>query len=282
LPIEHSGAPIVEADGTSAGLVFVFRDVSQRRKTEEALRSSEKLALIGRLSATIAHEIRNPLDAVSNVLYLIKSAPGSTPQTRENVAMGEQEVMRMGQIAGQLLNYSRESRTPVSVSIPDILQGTVALFMPKIRAQQIDMHTDYSSKHLVQAIPGELRQVFSNILANALEAVGRNGKICLRSRDAVDWRSGRRGVKVLFSDNGPGIKAEARGRLFTPFFSTKGEQGTGLGLWLTRSLVDKNNGRITFRSNSQPQNRGTTFAIFFPRFESSKSPELVGQDQGEK
>jgi len=270
-PIEHSGAPIMETNGVSAGLVFVFRDVSQRRRTEEALRSSEKLALIGRLSATIAHEIRNPLDAVSNVLYLLKSSPGTSEQVRENIAMGEQEVMRMGQIAGQLLNYSRESRTPISVSIPEILQGTVALFTPKIRAQQIEIGTDFRSRLLVQAIPGELRQVFSNILGNAIEAVGRNGQICIRTRDTVEPNSGRSGVKIIICDDGPGIDPSIQSRLFTPFFSTKGEQGTGLGLWLSRSLVDKHNGTINFRSTTRPHKHGTVFTLFVPQAGESRS-----------
>jgi len=271
-PIEHSGAPIMETNGVSAGLVFVFRDVSQRRRTEEALRSSEKLALIGRLSATIAHEIRNPLDAVSNVLYLLKSSPGATEQVRENIAMGEQEVMRMGQIAGQLLNYSRESRSPISVSIPEILQGTVALFTPKIRAQQIEIGTDFRSRLLVQAIPGELRQIFSNILGNAIEAVGRNGHICIRTRDTVDRHSGRSGVKIIICDDGPGIDPSIQSRLFTPFFSTKGEQGTGLGLWLSRSLVEKHDGTIDFRSSTRPHKHGTVFALFVPQSGESRSP----------
>jgi signal transduction histidine kinase len=185
--------------------------------------------------------------------------------------MGEQEVMRMGQIAGQLLNYSRESRTPISVSIPEILQGTVALFTPKIRAQQIEIGTDFRSRLLVQAIPGELRQVFSNILGNAIEAVGRNGQICIRTRDTVEPNSGRSGVKIIICDDGPGIDPSIQSRLFTPFFSTKGEQGTGLGLWLSRSLVDKHNGTINFRSTTRPHKHGTVFTLFVPQAGESRS-----------
>ena len=170
----------------------------------------------------------------------------------------------MGQIAGQLLNYSRESRTPLRVAIPEIMQGTIGLFTPKIRSQGIEVQTSYRSREKLVAVPGELRQVFSNLLGNAIEASGRGGRIRIEVRDAWDWRSGARGLRGVIGDNGPGINRLTQARLFTPFFSTKGEHGTGLGLWLSRSLVEKHNGVIRFRSSTHPQRHGTVFSLFFP------------------
>ncbi len=263
--IDQTAGGIASEDGVARGSVLVFRDMTQRRRSEEALRSSEKLALIGRMSATIAHEIRNPLDSVANLLYLLRRNPNMDEEGTEFLNLAEEELARVSQIVKQLLSFNREARSPVQVDISEVIESTLTLFAPKLDQQQIRVLRDFGDYPKVTGFPGELRQVFSNLIANAMEASRRGGLITIRVKTSRHWTfPDREGVRVIICDNGSGIPEAARANLFQPFFTTKGERGTGLGLWVSRGIVEKHEGSMNFRTSTRDGHRGTCFNIFLP------------------
>jgi PAS domain S-box-containing protein len=262
IPIDDSGAPIRSRDDKIEGVVLVFHDVTEQRKTELALRNSERLATTGRLAASIAHEIHNPLDAIGNLLYLLQQN-NKDETAREYIAMALQESARVVQMTKQMLSFQREAAKPVQVKIGEVLDSVVALYQRKIDSAGIKLENriDYEGEFLAQ--PGEIRQIFANLLGNAIEASNR-GRIRLHAYPGRDWSSGRRGLRVVVADNGPGIPPEVRGKIFEPFFTTKGESGTGLGLWITSGIVEKYEGAVRLRSTTRAGRSGTCFSVFFP------------------
>ena len=262
-PIEDSGAPIRSQGGEITGVVLVFHDVIEKRKAEKAVRHSERLAVTGRLAATLAHEIHNPLDTVGNLLYLMDLAP-DLQAARQHVALASQEVARVTQMTRHMLAFQRESSKPVPVNIEEILDSVVALFVRKIEAAGIQIEKQVRFEQEFLGLPSEIRQVFANLFGNAVEAVERNGKIRLHACASRDWRTGQRGLRVVVADNGPGIPAEVRGKIFEPFFTTKGEAGTGLGLWITSGIIEKNDGTLRLRTVTRAGRTGTCFSVFFP------------------
>jgi PAS domain S-box-containing protein len=264
VPIDLSAAPTLDRRGNVLGVTVVFRDVTQRRQTEQTLRSSERLTLAGRLSATIAHEIRNPLDTVSNLVYLLQHDNPSVNQAQYLTMAGE-EVARISQITSQLLTFHRESRNPVAVNVTEVLESVLTLFAPQIRLNHIDVVRHFETDKSVRGFPGELRQVFSNLVGNAIEVMPRGGKLVLHSRESsLLSNSSVKGLRVTVLDSGAGIPAGVRRNLFAPFYTTKGEKGTGLGLWISRSIVEKHEGTIHLVSRTTNGNSGTAFSVFLP------------------
>jgi PAS domain S-box-containing protein len=264
IPIEDSAAPIRDSKGRIEGVVLVFHDVLEQRKVELALRNSDRLATTGRLAATIAHEIHNPLDTVGNLLYLIGQG-AQDYATREYVAMASGELARVTQITQQMLAFQREAAKPVPVYIAEILENVVALYERKLKLAGIRLRQQCDFDGHILALPGELRQIFANLVGNAIEAVGaRRGTIRLRAYRSSDRRSGRLGLRVVVADDGPGIPADVRPRIFDPFFTTKGESGTGLGLWIASDILRKYDGTIRLRSSTEAQHSGTCFSVFLP------------------
>jgi len=263
-PIDLTGAPILDRRGNVLGVAVVFRDVTQRRQTEQTLRSSERLTQAGRLSATIAHEIRNPLDTVSNLVYLLQH-DNPNPTQAQYLAMAGDEVARIAQITSQLLTFHRESRTPVLVNLTEVLESVLAIFAPQIKQNHIAVIKRFDTGRNVRGFPGELRQVFSNLVGNALEAIARGGTLVLHTRESsLAFNPEVKGVRVTVLDTGAGIPAGVRKNLFAPFYTTKGEKGTGLGLWISRSIVEKHEGTIYFVSRTTDGNSGTAFSVFLP------------------
>jgi PAS domain S-box-containing protein len=262
-PIEDSAAPIRNKDGEITGVVLVFHNVIEKRKSEKALQNSERLATTGRLAATLAHEIHNPLDTVGNLLYLMEQAP-KLEDARQYVALASQEVARVTQMTRHMLAFQRESNKPVPVNIAEIFDSVVVLFERKIQSAgiQVEKHVQFEQEFL--GLPGEMRQVFANLFGNAVEAVGKNGKIRLSAYASHNWRTGEFGLRVVVADNGPGIPANIRGKIFDPFFTTKGEAGTGLGLWITSGIVHNSGGTLSLRSVTRDGRTGTCFSVFLP------------------
>jgi len=264
-PIELTGAPILNHRSEVVGVAVVFRDVTQRRQTEQTLRASERLALAGRLSATIAHEIRNPLDTVANLLYLLLREHQPNDVHVHYLQMANDELARIAQITSQLLTFHREARNPTEVSLKEVLESVLVLFAPQIKRCHITVERRWETDGTVRGFPGELRQVFSNLVGNAVEAMCGGGRLVLHLRpSSLASDPTRKGIRVTVLDNGPGIPLGVRRNLFAPFYTTKGEKGTGLGLWVSRGILEKHEGTIHFSSSVRAGRSGTAFSVFLP------------------
>jgi PAS domain S-box-containing protein len=260
--IDDSAAPIRDSNRKIVGIVLIFRDVTQQRALEAALKSNDRLALAGRLSASIAHEIHNPLDIVGNVLFLLDQQVGTQPKARQLIETAQREVQRVAEISKNMLSLHRESRAPSKLKLTELLRGVVALVEETIAKDRRKIELIPGFEGEVEAFPSELRQVFTNVIKNAVEATADGGDIRIYSQ--ATRQSGQSGVLVRVVDNGPGIPEQLQSKLFSPFVSTKEESGTGLGLWVSRSIMEKHGGSIRLSSNSEPDTRGTTVAIFIP------------------
>ena len=275
-------SPIYDAHGAVTGASTIARDLTQVKMAEQALRNSEKLAVAGRLAATVAHEINGPLEAVANILFLLDRAELSHT-AHEFVHAAQEEVKRIGQITKLTLGFHREGeRGETELRASDLIDGILALYGHRIESQGVAIEKRYDSAGALVADAGELRQVLSNLIVNAAEALANQGdKLVIHVCDSQDWRgTGRRGVRITIADNGSGIPREVRHRLFEPFFTTKREKGTGLGLWVTKSLVDKQDGSLRVRSTP---GIGTAFCIFLPsNLRHPPSPTLLPSPYGRR
>jgi PAS domain S-box-containing protein len=242
-----------------------FQDMSERKRIEEILQSSERLASIGRLAATLTHEINNPLEAATMTIGLLQQQLGFEESTRRYLKIAQEELARIAQITKNTMGFYRESAVPVPVKLSEILDSVLELYSRKIRFDDITIEKRYDFRGEVQAFPGEMRQVFSNLVRNALEAVRQGGVVRVHVFTARDWtQPSRRGIRVTIADDGVGINPEHRSKLFAPFFTTKGEKGTGIGLWVTSGIVRKHGGAIRVRSSIEKKKSGTIFSVFLP------------------
>ena len=264
LHIDDSGAPICDHNGNLTGVVMVFRDITAQRQTQAALLASEKLAVAGRLAATIAHEIHNPLDAVINLLYLMKNNP-SAEESQEFLAMASSELDRVAQISRAMLGMYRESKTPVAIDLGALLASVLLLLERNFTQAEVNIVTHFESDAIITGYPAELRQVFTNLISNALDASTAGDTIYVTARKQESASPAERGVNVAITDTGEGIPEEAMGRLFQPFFTTKGERGTGLGLWVSQGILQKHGGTITLDTNTTTADHGSTVTVFLPR-----------------
>jgi PAS domain S-box-containing protein len=266
LHIADSGAPIRDKTGKTAGIVLVFRDITRERRTQEALLANEKLAVAGRLAATIAHEIHNPLDSVSNLLYLMRTGV-SEEESRHFMDMAEQELARVTQISRAMLGLYRESKAPVQVDLNQMLHEILLLMERRFTDLEVTMHADLPSTVVVDAFPAELRQVFTNLITNAAEAASPGGQVRVSiipqaASIGPDGQKKQEGATVIIADNGPGVPESVRPHLFQPFFTTKGENGTGLGLWVSRGIINKHGGSIELDSSTNNGSHGTVVSVF--------------------
>jgi len=245
-------------------------DTTQHKKSEEALRRSEKLAATGRLAASIAHEINNPLEAVTNLLYLLHEHSSLDAEALQYAEMAQHELARVSQITQQTLRFYRQSTQPAATRIREVLDSVLTLYRGRVHAAQIEVVRDYDEKAELHSFGGELRQLFANLVGNALDAMPHGGTLTLRVRRGKDWSgSGQTGVRVVIADTGSGMTPAVRQRIFEPFYTTKEATGTGLGLWVSAEIVEKHHGRVRVRSrtataNGIEQKSGTVFLLFFP------------------
>ncbi len=252
--MNHEGDAILE----------VNRDITAQLQAEEALRETEKLAAMGRVAGIIAHEINNPLAAITNIFFLIRNHPSLDDEARHCAAMAEQELQRVAHITRQTLSFYRESKTPIAVMLSELLDDVVGLQERQLQTSHIRLRKRYFTPGLVHGFPVELRQVFLNLIGNAIQAMPNGGDLRLSVREAYDWQLMRRGISVSVVDTGAGINPQDSGKLFEPFFSTKSTKGTGLGLWISKGIVQKYEGRISFRSFRTDRGCSTCFRVFLP------------------
>ena len=266
LDVSLTISPITDEGGQIVGASKIARDISDRKLSEAALIKTEKLAAAGRLAATLAHEINNPLQAISNLVEIWARSPGLDAQGREHAAMAGSELRRVSHLTQQSLSFYRESAVPTSVNVEEAIDSVLSIYGKRLETKKIRVTTRYRSDGAtIKTYPGELRQVLSTLLLNAMEAVESGGTIAVRTRKASHWQHRRNlGVRVTIADDGVGIPSPNMPRIFEPFFTTKGENGTGLGLWVASGIVDRSGGSILTRSSVHPRRHGTCFSIFLP------------------
>lgn len=260
--LEARGQTIVIGN-TPVRMLGVVLDITSRKMVESALRRSEKLAATGQLAASIAHEINNPLAAVTNVLYILRTHPELSDKLTEHVKTAERELARVIHITRQTLAFYREFSQPVMTSVSGLMDEVFSVYSRKIEEQNVTIQKSFDDVQELRAFPGELRQVFSNLVLNALEALPGPGTIYVRVRRAAG-ANGNSGIRVTVADNGTGIAPENLSKIFEPFFTTKESKGTGLGLWVSLGIVQKHEGRISVRSSTEESRHGTCFIVFLP------------------
>jgi len=257
---------LFQASNPEPMILMAIEDVTERKRAEAALIKSERLAASGRLAGSLAHEINNPLQAVTNLMVLLGQSQTLDKQDREYATLAAMELNRIVHLVRQSLGFYREAASGrTEVNMEDVLESMLHLYSKQIEAKQITVTRDYRLAGTLQSYPGEIRQVFSTLLVNAMEATPYGGNISLRATNSSDWRDPVvHGVRITLIDNGAGIPADLTARIFEPFFTTKGEQGTGLGLWSAHGIVDRLGGSIRVRSRANEKNSGTCFSVFFP------------------
>jgi PAS domain S-box-containing protein len=258
-----SMTPHLEAPGIFVGYSAIIRDVTARKLSEKALLQTEKLASVGRLASSIAHEINNPLEAVTNLLYILGKRD-TDGETKALIHTAQEELARVSQIATHTLRFHKQSSGRTAVDLRGLFDSVLGLYRARLQNSGITAVNDCRASSQLVCYEGELRQVLVNLVANSFDAMRSGGTLTLRCREAAFPSSASRGIRITVADTGTGMDKAVTQRLFEPFFSTKGIGGTGLGLWITRDLVAKNNGSIRVRSSTRPGRAGTVISMLFP------------------
>jgi len=252
-------SPVRDSRGRVIGASKVARDISERKRAQSILLESEKMAATGRMAATLAHEINNPLESLTNLAYLLANHPSLDAQARKYAQMMDAEISRTCHITRETLAFYRHNSTPSEVFVSELIENLLSLLEPRFTQRKVRLICDLEQSASVWGIASELKQVFMNLLLNAADAFDGNGEIRIRVRASTS------GVHVSVSDNGFGIPEDIRRQIFEPFFSTKRNKGTGLGLWVSKGIIAKHQGQIRVRSKISGLHRGTLFTVVLPR-----------------
>ncbi len=258
--------PLADEDGVRQGHILIVADVTPQKQAEEALLLNERLAATGRMAHTIAHEINNPLEAITNLIYLAQHSDGLPAEALEYLNSAADEVSRVSQISRQILSFHRETKEPVRVPIAELLEDVLALSARTASDKRLTVHADLDRRLLVIGFPARLRQAFSNLVRNGIEAAPQGGMLRLRVSRATFRFLGASmpAVRVSIADNGSGIPLEFRTRVFDAFFTTKQQKGSGVGLWLTMAIVQEHGGRLQLRSSTRAGASGTVMSALLP------------------
>lgn len=263
---ELSTTPL-PTNGTMEGHIFLVAEVTAQKQAEEALLLNERLAATGRLAHIIAHEINNPLEGITNLIYLAQGSASIDEETRAYLATAAGEVERVSQIARQILSFNRDTRQAVSVPVGELVRDVLALSTRAAAEKSLQVQSDVAGDFRVLGFPARLRQVFSNIIRNAIEAAPAGSLLRVRIRHTrlrTQGQQKERAVRITIADRGGGIPQEVRSRIFEPFFTTKGEKGSGVGLWLAASIIEEHGGKIQVRSSDDAELCGTVISVLIP------------------
>jgi len=262
LPIEDSAAPITDDSGKLIGVVLVFHDASRERSLQDVMRRTEKLAAAARLAATVSHEINNPLEAIGNLIFLARTNPDAPDRVVAQLQLAEQELARVSHITRQTLGFYRESTSPTSVHIPTLVESVLTLYSNKLQVKQIQVRLALEACPPITGLAGEIQQLVSNIISNAIDAVPVSGTLKI---DASPVKlAGGESIRLKVEDDGPGIAPENLKRIFEPFFTTKKDVGTGLGLWVCKEIAERHGGSVQVESKNANGAKGAIFTVLLP------------------
>lgn len=255
-------SPIKDSSGAVIGASKIARDISDRKRVASLVLQAEKLAATGRMAASIAHEINNPLESLMNIIYLARIYSQNDSKVHQLLLTAEGEVERVAHIARQTLGYYKDTSIPDELHIHDLLENVLTVYNSKMLAAGISVDSRFDDSRKIVVSKGEMLQAFSNIIANAIDAMPHGGRLAV-SAVGVSRPSGD-GIEIVVQDSGGGIEQENLAKIFEPFFTTKGSLGTGIGLWVTRQLIEKRGGTIDMTSSTAPRMSGSTLTIFIP------------------
>lgn len=259
-----SGRTIKNSAEEPITMVGVAMDVTERHKAARALVQSEKLAAVGRLASSIAHEINNPLESVTNLLYLARCS-AELNEAHEYIDTAERELRRVSAITSQTLQFHKQATKPTAVVFEDLIESVLSIYQGKIINSRVEVRQRARATEPVLCLEGEIRQVLSNLVGNAIDVMHPSGGLLLlRSRAATKWKSGQKGMAMTVADTGSGMASKTVAKIFQPFFTTKGVSGTGLGLWISHEIIARHQGAIKVRSSQGPGRSGTVFTVFLP------------------
>ena len=259
-----SYAPLFLKNGALDAVICTGLETTEMRRAQRAALQNEKLAAVGRLAGSIAHEINNPLEAVTNLLFLARYSP-TLEEAQEYLDAADLELRRVAAITSQTLRFHRQSTESRSVACDDLLGSALSIYQGRLRSLAITVEKRKRAHQPVLCFDGEIRQVLNNLVGNATDAMSTGGgRLLLRSREGTEWATGRKGLWLTVADTGSGMSAEAQRRAFEPFFTTKGIGGTGLGLWISSEIVKRHGGLLRIRSSHRPERSGTVTALFLP------------------
>lgn len=280
--VEAQGQYELNAAGKPVRMLGVLTDITRRKQAEAALLQSEKLAVAGRLAASVAHEINNPLAAVANLMYLIKHAD-SLDAAREHADTALKQVMRVAHITRQTLKFHKQAEASRITRLSDEIDSVISLFEGKLKQSGITVERRFDDDPAVECPGGDLRQVFANFIVNSLDALPGAGRLAIRVRWSIDWKTRTEtGLRVTIADTGVGMSPEVKRRIYEPFFTTKGSAGTGLGMWVSDQIIDRIGGTISVWSSRIPGRSGTAFSLFLPFDRSTSGISILrGEEEPE-
>jgi signal transduction histidine kinase len=264
----HYPAPLniwiqLEVYATADGIVTFSRDVTEHRRAEAALIQTEKLAAVGRMASSIAHEINNPLESVTNLLYIARNTV-NPEEIQTLLDLADSELRRVAVITNQTLRFHRQSSSPADVTCSQLFENVLNMYEGKLRNARITVEKRKRATQSVRIYEGDIRQVMNNIIGNAVDAMPRGGRLTIRSRTSTHWPTGRAGLTLTIADTGIGMPPDVAARVFEAFYTTKGINGSGLGLWISRDIVDRHKGALRVRTSQNPAHRGTVVTLFLP------------------
>ncbi len=273
-----SYSPVYNTDGSVAALAAAVLEVTKQKKAEAALVQSEKLAAVGRLASSISHEINNPLEAITNLLYLIGLDQELPAHLDQYVRAAQAELSRVCQIVTQTLRFHRQAVRATHVTAGELVDAVLKLYAGRLVNSGITVDARYTSSTRILCFENDIRQVLNNLIANAIDAMRQGGRLVIRAHDAKHYSSvhpeGRDGVRITIADTGSGMSSIVRARIFEPFYTTKDLNGTGLGLWISQDIVRRHQGRLTFRTTEHPVHHGTIFSLFLPLAETGSNESM--------